>query len=159
MKGNKGITLIALVITIIVLLILAGVSIAMLSGDNSILGRSREAGYKTIIASAKEQVNVKVNEAMTDYYNKVYSTNTPESRSIGEFVTAALATYPGNASSDGITYTAPVWGAEQKKTTTKLKIVYNGDTSKYAEAEIAEDGKVTWDDTKWNPAPAANPQG
>ena len=40
MKGNKGITLIALVITIIVLLILAGVSIAMLSGENSILRRA-----------------------------------------------------------------------------------------------------------------------
>ena len=34
---NSGITLIALVITIIVLLILAGISISMLSGDNSIL--------------------------------------------------------------------------------------------------------------------------
>ena len=33
-KLNKGITLIALVITIIVLLILAGVSIAMLTGEN-----------------------------------------------------------------------------------------------------------------------------
>ena len=36
-KSSKGITLIALVITIIVLLILAGVSIAMLTGDNGIL--------------------------------------------------------------------------------------------------------------------------
>ena len=36
-KGKKGITLIALVITIIVLLILAGVTIATLTGDNGIL--------------------------------------------------------------------------------------------------------------------------
>ena len=35
-KGEKGITLIALVITIIVLLILAGVSISMLTGENGI---------------------------------------------------------------------------------------------------------------------------
>ena len=35
-KGNKGITLIALIITIIVLLILAGVSIMTLTGDNRI---------------------------------------------------------------------------------------------------------------------------
>ena len=44
-KGTKGITLIALVITIIVLLILAGISITMLAGDNSILkqaGRARD---------------------------------------------------------------------------------------------------------------------
>ena len=42
-KTSKGITLIALVITIIVLLILAGVSIAMLTGDNGILTKSTEA--------------------------------------------------------------------------------------------------------------------
>ena len=40
MKNNKGITLIALVITIIVLLILAGISIAMLTGENGILTNS-----------------------------------------------------------------------------------------------------------------------
>ena len=42
-KQNNGITLIALVITIIVLLILAGVSIAMLTGDNGILTQSKQA--------------------------------------------------------------------------------------------------------------------
>ena len=144
MKGNKGITLIALVITIIVLLILAGVSIAMLSGENSILGRAREAGYKTTITTAKEQVNVKVNEAMTDYYNSVYANGTPISQSIGEYVTSKLVTYPGNEASEGITYTPPVWDSTSKKTKTKLKIVYKGDTNKYAEAEIEEDGKVNW---------------
>ena len=43
---NKGITLIALVITIIVLLILAGISISMLAGQNSILSRAGEAKHK-----------------------------------------------------------------------------------------------------------------
>lgn len=41
MTREKGITLIALVITIIVLLILVGVSIVMLTGDNGILTRSK----------------------------------------------------------------------------------------------------------------------
>ena len=40
-RNNTGITLIALVITIIVLLILAGVSIAMLTGNNGILTRGK----------------------------------------------------------------------------------------------------------------------
>jgi len=40
-EGNKGITLIALVITIIVLLILAGVSIATLMGDNRVINKSK----------------------------------------------------------------------------------------------------------------------
>ena len=42
-KKNQGITLIALVVTIIVLLILAGISIAMLTGQNGILNRATEA--------------------------------------------------------------------------------------------------------------------
>ena len=46
-KQNRGITLIALVITVIVLLILAGVTIAALSGDNGILTRAKEAKEKT----------------------------------------------------------------------------------------------------------------
>ena len=43
MKKNKGITLIALVITIIVLLILAGVSIAMLTGENGLIAKAISA--------------------------------------------------------------------------------------------------------------------
>ncbi len=39
--SNKGITLIALIITIIVLLILAGVSIATLAGENGLLRKSK----------------------------------------------------------------------------------------------------------------------
>ena len=50
MKNNKGITLIALVITIIVLLILAGVSIAMLTGENGILNQASKAAEMTEIA-------------------------------------------------------------------------------------------------------------
>ena len=43
---NKGITLIALVITIIVLLILAGVSLSMISGENGILSKAQQAKEK-----------------------------------------------------------------------------------------------------------------
>lgn len=57
---NKGITLIALVITIIVLLILAGVSIATLTGDNGILNNANKASEETKKANAKEQVQIAV---------------------------------------------------------------------------------------------------
>ena len=60
MKRNKGITLIALVITIIVLLILAGVAIAMLSGENGILKKAAEAKTKT------EQAQTNETEDLTD---------------------------------------------------------------------------------------------
>ena len=54
-KLNKGITLIALVITIIVLLILAGVSITMLTGENGILKKAKEAQEKTKVAAEQEE--------------------------------------------------------------------------------------------------------
>ena len=59
-EREKGITLIALVITIIILLILAGVSIAMLTGDNGIITRANEASEKTKKSNAEEQVDIAV---------------------------------------------------------------------------------------------------
>ncbi len=59
-KGQTGITLIALVVTIIVLLILAGISINMLMGQNGILNRAVEAKEKT--ASAQQEEHNILNE-------------------------------------------------------------------------------------------------
>ena len=59
-KNEKGITLIALVLTIIVLLILAGVSIATLTGPNGLLTRANDAKTETGKAGAKEKVQVEV---------------------------------------------------------------------------------------------------
>ena len=57
-KNEKGITLIALVITIIVLLILAGVSIAMLTGDNGIFTRANESKIQTALGAVKEGIKL-----------------------------------------------------------------------------------------------------
>ena len=62
-KDNNGITLIALVITIIVLLILAGVTIATLMGDNGILTKATEARDKTKVAEEEEKVKLAVSGA------------------------------------------------------------------------------------------------
>ena len=56
LKQKKGITLIALVITIVVLLILAGVTIAMLTGENGILGKATTAKAKSAEEEAREKV-------------------------------------------------------------------------------------------------------
>ena len=65
-KEKKGITLIALVITIIVLLILAGVSIAMLTGQNGILTQAQNAKTTTANKSAEEKVKLAVMAARAD---------------------------------------------------------------------------------------------
>ena len=65
-ETQKGITLIALVITIIVLLILAGVSIAMLTGQNGILTQAQNAKTTTENKSAEEKVKLAIMGARAD---------------------------------------------------------------------------------------------
>lgn len=65
MKSQKGITLVALVITIIILLILAGITVATLSGDNGLFNRAKQAKNNTIDAQEAE------NEAIKSYNNAI----------------------------------------------------------------------------------------
>ena len=74
-KQAKGITLIALVITIIVLLILAGVAISMLTGENGILKQATSAKDTTDKSEFEEQVKLAVMAAKT---NKTGSINTSD---------------------------------------------------------------------------------
>lgn len=59
-RSTKGITLISLVVTIIVLLILAGVTIATLMGDNGLIKRAQDAKIATEIASIKEEIQTDI---------------------------------------------------------------------------------------------------
>ena len=69
---NRGITLIALVVTIIVILILAGISISMLTGQNGILNRAANAKEKTEIASIDEQRKLAQAEALMNTEKTTY---------------------------------------------------------------------------------------
>ena len=73
MKNTKGITLIALVITIIVLLILAGVSIAMLTGENGILTQASNAKQATEESAENEKRQILQSEASTHLENYDYT--------------------------------------------------------------------------------------
>jgi len=64
LNSSNGITLIALVITIIVLLILAGISISMLSGENGILQRATDAKTKSDEAHIRERIRLAYNASM-----------------------------------------------------------------------------------------------
>ena len=69
LKKENGVTLVALVITIIVLLILAGVTLAMVMGENGIFGKANKASENTNISSARDAVRLAVLEATTEQYN------------------------------------------------------------------------------------------
>ena len=96
-ETQKGITLIALVITIIVLLILAGVSIAMLTGQNGILTQAQNAKTTTENKSAEEKVKLAVMGARAD----------DGTLTVGKLRTE-LANYGGTGEAGSVTSTIPV---------------------------------------------------
>ena len=100
-ETQKGITLIALVITIIVLLILAGVSIAMLTGQNGILTQANNAKNETELASAKEKVELAVIGAISQTRDGTLT--------VGKLRTE-LANYGGTVEGDTFPVTATVDG-------------------------------------------------
>ena len=99
-SSNKGITLIALVITIIVLLILAGITIAMLTGSESAPAKANEAKQQNDIGSAKDQLAILVQNEQLEAYDDVYVDNngtvtaTAATTTIGQrVINAALGQY------------------------------------------------------------------
>ncbi|MCI8273799.1 MAG: hypothetical protein HFJ55_06965 [Clostridia bacterium] len=71
MRKERGITLIALVVTIIVLLILAATSIAMLAGENGIISQAQDAKTNTAKAELEEKIKLavtasRINDGITD---------------------------------------------------------------------------------------------
>ena len=65
-ESNAAITLIALIITIIVLLILAGVTLNMVMGENGLFGKANNAKNKTEVAQYEEELRMCVLELQTD---------------------------------------------------------------------------------------------
>lgn len=85
MKKENGITLIALVITIIVLLILAGISISMLVGDNGILNQATSSKVQTEIGKEKEIIQLALAEISTLNDGKLLITEENLKKALGNF--------------------------------------------------------------------------
>ena len=104
MKKNKGITLVALVVTIVVLLILAGVSINLVLGNNGIIAKAKDAETKSAEASQNDLkgMNGLVSEmegALAGNGNNGGETQTPEI-TIGEAKVVANSDGTGSAITD-----------------------------------------------------------
>ena len=145
MRNNqKGITLVALVITIIVLLILAGVTIAALSGDNGILKRGSEAKVQTNVQNAKDLINLGVQECMTNYYNGKYVTNDTEvntAASIGAYIISKIKSTQASSVIESVSSTGKLI------ITTNVKDANGNKMS----AEVDEYGKLKWTNDKLTP--------
>ena len=108
----KGITLIALVITIIVLLILAGVSIATLTGQNGILTQSQNAKEQTENSNNWEQVKLAVTAGKLENITKGTDLNTAIQNELRK--TASAATVTGETEEKEITYFGKVYNVNVK---------------------------------------------
>ena len=135
MKDNKGITLIALVITIIVLLILAGVSIALLTGDNGVLNRATTSQDVEKVAAGKDQVALAAGNGITAWYEDQYTEKTGNKTytDVKDAVTKTIAA--DLSSNDEKTF---------KWTAGKVESATNSDI--YSTYVVNNNGSLTWTD-------------
>ena len=156
LKINKGITLIALVITIIVLLILAGVTIATLTGDNGILTKAQSAKEKNAQKTVEEQINLavqasRINEGLVidkDILEQELTNNGIE------IIKSENDELPWTVKKDGYVYTISENGEVKEKegiaiTTGDIEILKGSTERKKVSAQIlsGETGTIKWEHT------------
>ena len=83
MRNQKGITLVALVVTIVVLLILAGTSIAMLSGDNGIITNAQKSAAANTEGTVAENMKNAYNAIKTEIIAKASTSSSYDATVIG----------------------------------------------------------------------------
>ena len=137
MKNQKGITLVALIITIIVMLILAGVSISLVVGDNGVLTQAEStkvANVKGAIMDAISMANADI--VATHYSNSAGEIKAADPAKMLDFIKDNLGDSSITVSVVG-TPTAGVGGLSLEVTqgtislTFKADLVLKGSTSQY----------------------------
>jgi len=137
-ESARGITLIALVITIIILLLLAGIAIGTLTGENGILTKATQAGEKYKIETAREKIQLAVQS---------YEIDKEKTTLYDELLKVEGLTYidpSGENQYDGPPYTVIVDGYEfivqKREGTEALEVIYKGEAQERKEVpEISID--------------------
>lgn len=129
---DRGITLIALIITIIILIILAGVSITLLVGSDGLLSKARNAAEKNKIAAAKEQVELLLMDYKMEFFEKKDATGEAKDYIVEKLKNGVtIKDYYVQVSDDG-----------------KVEVYKGNDDSgdKILTGTIQENGSIVWDD-------------
>ena len=108
LKEQKGITLVALIITIIVMLILAGVSISLVVGENGVLTQAQDVEPAQVIGSLKEAVALANADMMATYYGDTTTGKAESVKEVGAFTDGAATEYTGMLAkiADNFSYTS-----------------------------------------------------
>jgi len=139
-KSEKGITLVALVITIIVLLILAGITLMLALGNNGILGQASKGRMTQIEAEVKEQMQLAILSAKTEMLAQTArnSSKVFTQAEVAGYIMDALdsskyaVTVNGNTPVADDTSTADVMEGALTTSWTTFTITYNGQEYKTA---------------------------
>lgn len=131
LKKENGVTLVALVITIIVLLILATVTLAMVMGPSGIFQKANDASDQTAIANMSEAVNRACMEQQVSLY-------TEENNYNGKATLADLETPPAGESKTIFEQIMETYGYEKATTLSAKHYTITIDTSK-ATVEVQQD--------------------
>lgn len=151
-KNQKGITLIALVITIIVLLILAGITIALITSNDSAPSKATEAKIMQDVGAAKDSLAIKATELTTTYYENKYVTPTEAGKAFANAVAyitnqeSALEAAGTKTDVTSATFTAAS-GSDAAYITVESSATanHNGTVSKYVQVGTFDDnGGITW---------------
>ena len=131
--NGSGITLIALIITMIVLFIIVGIAISMIISGNGIIIKSGNAKQINRIEGAKEMVELIATNYSINYFQ---DTNIDENKKIGDYVAKDLY----NNSIDGY----PEFILEKEENSRNLLL--KKDSIIVARGEVKDDGHVEWND-------------
>ena len=152
LKEQKGITLIALVITIIVLLILAGITIAMIGSQDSAASKAGEGKARNAIGAAKDAINMQASANLTTFYEEKFVQNkTGNALTFADKQTAAEAAgTQKTSSSPAVGSTDAIEGVTFTTTSHKITITYTADSKYTAEGTVDENGVIKWEDKTSN---------
>ena len=140
-KLKSGITLIALIITIIVLLILAGITINMIAGENGIFGKANESKFKTMMSSYREEVNLYTSWKVMETMN----TDTSKINSGEPLKTAVQQEIATDISEEDVNIAITDIIKRYKKEAKKYVVVYKGEICYVSNDDIKNNSKqVKW---------------
>ena len=147
-ENNKAITLIALVVTIVVLIILAGVAISLTLGDNGIFNKAKYGKEQYQIAEAKEHIEMKITELQVKMEGKAtlqdvidYLSDDEETTyyvSLDQIASTTGETTVGDASEVYVVYKVYQFKVDKKLKTEFISIVSTNNTNDF-EISIEEE--------------------
>ena len=146
-RNNKAITLIALIVTIIVLLILAGVIIATLTGENGILTRAQDAKNETEQTEKDEKINLARTEDLINEYINGIEVEQVTDENPGILETEGMDTYVINSIEDLVFFAYDVTNGntyEGKSVKLGLSLDFNS-TKSYVDALRTDYGEYGYD--------------